>query len=108
MYYDFIERDVIGPLGPNEPKRTIMHDNLSSHLQGATYDMVRRHGHQMIARVPYSPSDAPIEFAFNQLGNQLRLCSDRITNLQELIHEIPIIIANMTGFDACFAHCGYQ
>ena len=86
-----------------------MWDNLASHLTPLIYNTVaaQQAGHRINPRPPYRPWVAPIEFIFCQLACRIRQRMYRIHNTVDLIHKIHIIIAELSGFDATFGHCGY-
>ena len=58
---DFLENDVMDDFFEDEPQRTIMHDNLSSHKPPEVVEVVYKRGHRVKCRVPYWPHEAPIE-----------------------------------------------
>ena len=94
-------------VAPNVP-HTLMWDNLSSHLNAAVSNAAEGAGHRCIARPPYRPCDAPIEYVFNQVEQQLTKAMYRVKTDAEFIHEVQAIISNLGTFDATFLHCGYQ
>jgi len=109
-YKSFLEDEVLGKLRDNEPQRTLMHDNLSSHKAPEIYDTIYDAGHRVICRPPYRPFEAPIEWVFNQLASAVRRKWKEITNEKELIVEIIRIIEErdgIGGFYELFEMCGY-
>jgi len=109
-YKSFLEKKFLNYLRPDEPRRVMMHDNLTSHKADDIYEVMDSAGHEVICRPPYRPNEAPIEFAFDQLACEVRRRWDRITTESILIKEIHNIIrtrAGMGGFDKLFRDCGY-
>ena len=109
-YKSFLEKKFLNHLRSDEPRRVMMHDNLSSHKADDIYEAMDAAGHDVICRPPYRPNEAPIEFAFDQLTCEIRRRWERITNEKILIKEIHTIIdtrAGMGGFDKLFRDCGY-
>ena len=68
-YCTFIEHVLKTYNTINDPaqRRTLIHDNLSSHKAPEVYEAVRDRGHRVVFRPPYQPHDGPIEFAINQI-----------------------------------------
>ena len=93
---------------PNFEVRTIMHDNLSSHLNVRVAATINQAGHRVIARPAYRPEDAPCEFAFNTLKRELDLRANSIYDSDDLAREVGLILMNLNSMDAYFVHCGYQ
>lgn len=92
----------------NFVQRTIMHNNLSSHLNVRVTAAIHMAGHRVVARPPYRPCDAPSEYAFNVLQRELDQRSIVIDNPHHLRQQIGVILQGMLGMDATFLHCGYQ
>lgn len=105
-YCDFVTGKILKSFNEGEPQRTLMHDNLSSHLDPALYDAITEAGHRALCRPPYVPSDGPVEWAFNQLGCELRNRSGQIKNESDLLHHIRDILLNLKGMDKLFEKCG--
>jgi len=95
----------------DEPQRTIMHDNLSSHKSPEVAEVVYKRGHYVKCQVPYRPHEAPIEWPFVQIGCEVRTRWDVIfngSNLIDNIHDIIETRAGLRGFDDIFfRRCGY-
>ena len=91
------------------PCRTFIHDNLSAHLHPQCFNTITLGGHRVVARTPYSPMDGPIEYAFNQVGNELNKRLYSIKTEVDLVREVQNILSNLGPFDTCtlFQHCGY-
>jgi len=106
-YCDFVTGKILKSFGEDEPQRTLMHDNLSSHLDPALYDAITKAGHRALCRPPWVPSDGPVEWAFNQLGCELRNRSEQINDEEGLIWHIRDILLNLKGMDKLFEKCGY-
>ena len=106
-YFDFVTEKILKSFGDNEPQRTLLHDNLSSHLDPALYDSITEAGHRALCRPPWVPSDGPVEWAFNQLGCELRNRSEQINNEDDLIFHIRDILLNLKGMGKLFEKCGY-
>ena len=92
-------------------QHTYLWDNLSSHLNARVTNAVHFAGHRCIARPPYRPADAPIEYIFNQLEQQLQKAMYTVHTDADFVREIHTAIANLGrgvgGFDSTFRHCGY-
>lgn len=109
-YIDFLRYDLMRHFYANEEQRTLLNDNLSSHLADEVYDTVYSEGHRITCRVPYRPHEAPIEFAFDQLACELRRRWHLIKDEKQLINNIHDILQNKTGmggFNDLFKRCGY-
>jgi hypothetical protein len=48
-------------------RRTIIHDNLTSHSLAEVFKAVRLRQHRVVCHPPYWPQDGPVEFAINQV-----------------------------------------
>lgn len=110
-YRSFLENDVFPYFRDDEPQRTLMHDNLSSHKAPEIYDTIYDAGHRVICRPPYRPYEAPIEWVFNQLACAVRLKWKKIKNEEDLVDTIISIIENrdgLGGFYELFQLCGYK
>ena len=109
-YVDFLNHYLMDYFDDNERRRTIMHDNLTSHKSDEVLDAIYRRGHQVICRVPYRPHEAPIEFVFDQLACEIRRRWPVIKDEKDLVREIHNVLdsrAGMGGFDQLFKDCGY-
>lgn len=109
-YRNFLERYFLDKLRTNEPRRVLMHDNLSSHKAEEIYVTMEGAGHNVICRPPYRPNEAPIEFVFDQLACEIRRRWERINNIKDLKKEIRDVIdtrSGMGGFDELFKALGY-
>ena len=89
--------------------KVFLWDNLRSHLTPMIYNTVavRAAGHTINPRPPYRPWVGPIEFIFCQLADRLRQRCHLIHSIPDLVHQIQIVVPELTGFDNTFAHCGY-
>ena len=65
-----------------------MHDNFSSHKSDEIAYVIQKYGHIVICRVPYRTKEAPIEFAFNMLVEEIMSVWANIKNEKQLITEI--------------------
>lgn len=107
-YRSFLCDTVIGSFGPNEPQRTIMHDNLNSHKSESVVNGVYMAGHRISPRPPYQPHIAPVEYGIDQIACMIRSDCFKIHSINELVQRIPEYAARMSGIDRLFAKCGYQ
>lgn len=107
-YRGFVCNTVIGSFGPNEPQRTLMHDNLSSHKSDAVVNDVYMAGHRISPRPPYQPHIAPVEYAIDQIACMIRQACFNIDTINILVQKIPEFAARLSGLDRLFAKCGYQ
>ena len=109
-YVDFLQLDVMAKFRENERQRTILHDNLTSHKSDEVASTVYAAGHRVKCRPPYRPHEAPIEYAFDQLGCEIRRRWERISTEKELINNVHDILhtrKGMGGFNELFIRCGY-
>ena len=110
-YCAFIEHKVLAHFRQDEPRRTFLHDNLSSHKADEVYDLIYGAGHEVICRPPYRPDEAPIEIVFDQVACEIRRRWERINDQDDLIYNIRDIIdtrAGMGGINKLFKLCGYR
>ncbi len=109
-YIDFLNEDLMDYFDSDERKRTMMHDNLSSHKSDAVVDAIYNRGHRVICRVPYRPNEAPIEFAFDVFACEVRSRWKSIKDEDDLVRECNKILDSkegMKGFNKLFSDCGY-
>ena len=79
-----------------------MHDNLLSRKSPETTEAVYKRGRHVKCQVPYQPHNAPIKWAFGQIGCWVCRRWDVIFNEHDLIADIHVIIetrAGLGGFD---------
>ena len=81
-------------------------DNLSSHKNKQTLELLATAGVQTRFLPPYSPDLNPIELMWSKVKNFLRTAEAR-SQLQE---AIALALSSVTSKDAInwFAHCGYN
>ena len=109
-YRTFVEHvlDTYDAINDPAQRRTLIHDNLSSHMAPEVYKAVRVWGHRVVCRPPYRPQDGPGEFAINQvccgLARRWSEVSD-LPTMQALVEEL--IDVGISGMDATFVKCGY-
>ena len=95
-----------GQVGNNS--RIFLWDNLSSHCSPIIHQTVEgEFGHLIIRRPPYKPADAPIEYIFCQLVQQLQLRTFEMNNIVELIQAVQNVVAILGGFNSTFDKLGY-
>ena len=89
--------------------KVFLFDNLASHLTSLCLDTILLSGHRFVARPAYDPQDAPIEYIFNTIGNELKLASSEITDDESLRAVVLRIVTNLdtASFVNYFEHCGY-
>ena len=46
-------------------RRTLIHNNLTSHHAPEVFEAIRECGHRVVCRPPYRPQDGPVEYAIN-------------------------------------------
>jgi hypothetical protein len=107
VYKDYLRHDLFDRMPANEPMRTILHDNLTSHKSPEVVYLIHRRGHRVVCRAPYRPHDGPIEWAFDMLACEIRSRWDRIDSERDLIANVNDVIPTLSGFDDLFAKCGY-
>ena len=83
-------------------RRTLIHDNLTSHKAPEVYEAVRERGHRVVCRPPYRPQDGPVEYVINQvcvkLDKRWSECVD-VESMQTVVEEIiDEDVLNMTGY----------
>jgi transposase len=89
-------------------RRTLIHDNLTSHRAPEVYEAIRERGHCVVCRPPYRPQDGPVEYAINQVCLNLTKRWSEVNDLETMQTVIEEIIDNkITGIDETFLHCGY-
>jgi hypothetical protein len=89
-------------------RRTLIHDNLTSHRAPEVYEAVRQRGHRVVCRPPYRPQDGPVEYAINQVCGRLEKRWSEVTDLESMTMVIIDIINNsIHNMDDTFVHCGY-
>ena len=94
-----------------QPSRTIMFDNLSSHLAPITIQAIDGHPSGLfdhVPRPPYRPYEGPIEYVFCVLADALNRRCHQIMTTDDLFVAITRIIPNLSHFDNTFIKCGYQ
>ncbi len=109
-YCAFVEH-VLNTYSANENlalRRTLIHDNLTSHKAPEVHKAVRGHGHRVVCYLPYRPQDAPVEYAINQVcgclvKRWLEVCD--LETMKTIVKEI--INNNINSMDKTFVHCGY-
>ena len=109
-YLDFLKYDVMDKFDENERQCIIMHDNLSSHKSPEVAEAVYERGHRVKSRVPYRPHEAPIEWAFDQIGCEIRnrwAVIENETQLIDHVHDIIKTRQGLGGFADTFRNCGY-
>jgi transposase len=90
-------------------QKTIIHDNLTAHKAPMVYEAVRRSGHRVVPRPPYSPG--PVEYAINQvligLASRWSEIKEDATPGDMRVLSLDIIDKGVKGMDALFQSCGY-
>jgi len=111
-FCEFLAEVIDNQLPPAaQDMRTFMWDNLSSHKTAMVSNLVAASGHRRVARPPYRPADAPIEYVFNMLQQQLSVAMYDINNENDMVREVDRIMQSVCnvpdGFDALFQKIGY-
>jgi hypothetical protein len=89
-------------------RRTLIHDNLSSHKAPEVYEAVQEHGHSVVCRPPYRSQDGPVEYATNQVCGRLEKRWSEVHDLESMQTVVEEIIDNdINNMDKTFVHCGY-
>ena len=118
VFAEFIESICIdleaNPASQYDNLRVFMWDNLSAHLTAHVHETVKnREGDsafEIVARPPYQPKVAPIEYKICDVCLALQRFIDRTDDLDSLeVRTYKIVAAAGMGgnFDRTFAHCGY-
>lgn len=110
-YTSFLVQKPLASYNAAVERRTIMHDNLTSHKSPMVYEAVRRSGHRVVPRPPYRPQDGPVEYAINQILQELASRWSEVDEdttpggMRTLLEDI--IDKGVKGMDALFIACGY-
>ncbi len=89
-------------------RRTIIHNNLTSHMLPEVYKAVRLRSHCVVYRQPYQPQDDPVEFAINQVYSRLEKHWSEVSDLHTMRAVIKHIINNdISNMEEAFMYCGY-
>jgi transposase len=84
-------------------RRTLIHDNLTSHRSPEVYKAVRERGHSVVCRPPYRPQDGPVEYSINQVCVNLTKRWSEVYDLETMQTVIEEIIDNnITVIDETF------
>jgi hypothetical protein len=75
-------------------RRTLIHDNLTSHHAPEVYEAVRDCGHRVICHPPYLPQDGLVEYAINQVCVNLVKCWSEVEDLETMKTIVEEIIDN--------------
>jgi transposase len=89
-------------------RRTLIHDNLTSHKAPEVYGAVRERGHRVVCSPRYRPQDGPVEYAINQVCGRLEKRWSEVKDLvwmKTVVEEI--IDSDIHSMDETFLHCGY-
>jgi hypothetical protein len=109
VYAAFVER-VLTACNITNPgvRRTVIHDNLTSHRAPEVYEAVRLAGHRVVCQPPYRPQDRPVEYAINQVCQRLVQRWSEIQDLATMQLVLEQIIDNdINNMKDTFLHCGY-
>ena len=89
-------------------RRTLIHNNLTSHKAPEVHKAVRECGHRVVCHPPYRHQDGPVEYAINQVCGRLEKRWSEVKDL-ELMKTVveEIIDSNIDSMDETFLHCGY-
>ena len=88
--------------------RVFLWDNLTSHCSPIIHQTVEGEFEHLIIRRPsYKPSDAPIEYVFCNLMQELQTRTFEVNNLVQLVQAIQNVVANLGGFNNTFNKLGY-
>ncbi len=102
----FLEEQVFPQLGQVR-RRTLMWDNLRSHMTAQVSNVVHNSIHRMLPRPPYRPQDGPVEYANNQLLTMMREECYKISSCDELEAAMPRLVGQISNMSATFEMCGY-
>lgn len=110
-YTSFLMQKPLASYNAAVKRKTIIHGNLTSHKSPMVYEAVCRSGHRVVPRPPYCPQDGPVEYAINQILQQLSICwlevdEDTTPGQMRTLLE-DIIEKGVKGMDALFICCGY-
>lgn len=99
-------KEVLGP--QLQTGDVVVMDNLSSHKNDGTVDLIKERGAQVQFLPAYSPDFNPIEMMWSKVKTSLRSAQAR--TLPALTKAIGTALAGVTAQDArnWFAHCGYS
>lgn len=105
VFSAFLEEDVFPHI--NDRPRTVLCDNLKSHLTPEVLLTVQNSIHRLLPRPNYRPQDGPVEYANNQLLTMMRQECYNITTCKELEDAMPRLIGHICGIRETFIMCGY-
>ncbi len=89
-------------------RRTIIHNNLTSHKLPEVYKVVILQSHHVVCCPPYQPQDGLVEFAINQVCQRLEKRWSEVSDLQTMRAVIEHIIDNdISNMEETFVYCGY-
>lgn len=105
IFRAYVKEILLPSLNPGD---VLVMDNLSSHKNALTLDLLAQAGIRVLFLPPYSPDLNPIELMWSKVKNFLRSAEARTQ--EELIDAIARGLSTVTGKDAAnwFAHCGYS
>jgi transposase len=119
IFADFIEHlcsDIEAHPTISDDERIFMWDNLSVHKTALVSNTLQnresrdRHLFYPLARPPYQPKWAPIEYVFCQIAEELSNRVEAEWNEDSLRHALRTIVMGLGCdyvFNKTFAHCGY-
>ena len=97
--------EVIFPANVNNP-RTLVWDNLRVHLTPTVLGACARAGHAVLPCCPYNPRDAPVEYFFGRLEENLRKMPNCApANFDVDIRRAATNAADPLCLERTFRHC---
>ena len=109
-FSNFIRR-VIGDLDQMYPNHErsfcFTMDNLNAHKNPQIINMILTSGHKIVYRAPYYAVDGAIEYVFNTIHTLLEVHYNQIHDMDELVHTVEQIFANLGSFVPYFEHVGF-
>ena len=99
-------KEVLGPT--LRAGDVVVMDNLSSHKNEGTVELIKQRGAEVQFLPAYSPDFNPIEMMWSKVKTSLRRAEARTP--QALTKAIAAALAGVTAQDArnWYAHCGYS
>ncbi|KAJ1414605.1 hypothetical protein B484DRAFT_335193, partial [Ochromonadaceae sp. CCMP2298] len=95
------------PYGHTEKWMLILAIDSQGHFGDMTDNKIITAGHRIVARPCYNPSDAPIEYIFNQIELAMQRHLHNLHSDADLIAAVNDAIASLNSFAATFTQCGY-
>ena len=106
VFLAFLDEQVF-PANVGRP-RVLMWDNLRVHLTPTVLAACARAGHTVLPCCPYNPEDAPVEYFFGRMEENLKKLAFETTpaNFEVMIRRAATNASSEACMRGTFAHCG--